>query len=80
MLATGANIVASAQAVAGGGVFKKPELTFLVAAVVKSGLVSHWQIQTIILTIYVLQMPAFIAAGFLRTAVFAAPVGTTLQA
>jgi hypothetical protein len=28
MLATGANIVASAQAVAGGGVFKKPELTF----------------------------------------------------
>jgi uncharacterized surface protein with fasciclin (FAS1) repeats len=35
MLATG-NIVASAQAVAGGGVFKKQNLHFLVAAVVKS--------------------------------------------
>jgi hypothetical protein len=47
MLATGANIVASAQAVAGGGVFKK-RTYILVAAVVKSGLALHWQIQTII--------------------------------
>jgi alkylation response protein AidB-like acyl-CoA dehydrogenase len=37
MLATGANIVASAQAVAGGGVFKT-RTYILVAAVVKSGL------------------------------------------
>jgi hypothetical protein len=36
MLATGANIVASAQA--GGGEYSKPEPYILVAAVVKSGL------------------------------------------
>jgi hypothetical protein len=55
MLATGANIVASAQAVAGGGVFKT-RTYILVAAVVKSGLAPHYQIQTIISQFMLLQM------------------------
>ena len=38
LLATGANIVASAQALEAGSVFVKPELTFLVAAVVRCNL------------------------------------------
>ena len=38
LLATGANIVASAQALEAGSVFVKPELTFLVAAVLRCNL------------------------------------------
>jgi uncharacterized surface protein with fasciclin (FAS1) repeats len=64
MLATGANIVASAQAVAGGGVFKKPELTFLVAAVVRSGLAPTLADPANNFTIYAPTDAAFIAAGF----------------
>ena len=64
MLATGANIVASAQAVAGGSVFKKPELTFLVAAVIKSGLAPTLSNPDNNFTIYAPTDAAFIAAGF----------------
>ncbi|MFV8333974.1 fasciclin domain-containing protein [Flavobacterium sp. GSP14] len=63
MLATGANIVASAQAVAGGSVFKKPELTFLVAAVIKAGLVDILSNPDANFTIYAPTDAAFIATG-----------------
>lgn len=80
MLATGANIVASAQAVAGGGVFKKPELTFLVAAVVKSGLAPTLADPNNNFTIYAPTDAAFIAAGFPNVAAVSAAPAATLQA
>ncbi|MFV8363659.1 fasciclin domain-containing protein [Flavobacterium sp. ZT3P35] len=79
MLATGANIVASAQAVAGGGVFKKPELTFLVAAVVRSGLAATLSDPTANFTIYAPTDAAFIAAGFPNVAAVSAADPTFLQ-
>jgi uncharacterized surface protein with fasciclin (FAS1) repeats len=63
MLATGANIVASAQAVAGGSVFKKARTNILVAAVVRSGLAATLSDPTANFTIYATDA-AFIAAGF----------------
>ena len=80
MLATGANIVASAQAVAGGGVFKKPELTFLVAAVVRSGLAPTLSDPNNNFTIYAPTDAAFIAAGFPNVAAVSAASPATLQA
>lgn len=80
MLATGANIVASAQAVAGGGVFKKPELTFLVAAVVKSGLASVLADPNNNFTIYAPTDAAFIAAGFPNVAAVSAAPANVLAA
>ena len=80
MLATGANIVASAQAVAGGGVFKKPELTFLVAAVVRSGLAPTLSDPNANFTIYAPTDAAFIAAGFPNVAAVSAASPATLQA
>lgn len=80
MLATGANIVASAQAVAGGGVFKKPELTFLVAAVVKSGLAATLSDPNANFTIYAPTDAAFIAAGFPNVAAVSAAPAADLQA
>jgi uncharacterized surface protein with fasciclin (FAS1) repeats len=77
MLATGANIVASAQAVAGGGVFKT-RTYILVAAVVKSGLALHYQIQNNF-TIYAPTDAAFIAAGFPNVAAVSAPAATYKQ-
>ena len=80
MLATGANIVASAQAVAGGSVFKKPELTFLVAAVVRSGLAATLSNPEANFTIYAPTDAAFIAAGFPNVAAVSAADPTFLQA
>lgn len=80
MLATGANIVASAQAVAGGGVFKKPELTFLVAAVVRSGLAPTLSDPNANFTIYAPTDAAFIAAGFPTAAAVSAADPMVLQA
>lgn len=79
LLATGANIVASAQAVAGGSVFKKPELTFLVAAVVRSGLAATLSDPTANFTIYAPTDAAFIAAGFPNVAAVSAADPTFLQ-
>lgn len=79
MLATGANIVASAQAVAGGSVFKKPELTFLVAAVVRSGLAATLSNPDANFTIYAPTDAAFIAAGFPNVAAVSAADPTFLQ-
>ncbi len=80
MLATGANIVASAQAVAGGGVFKNPELTFLVAAVIRSGLAPTLSDPTANFTIYAPTDAAFIAAGFPNVAAVSAADPMVLQA
>ncbi len=80
MLATGANIVASAQAVASGGVFKKPELTFLVAAVIRSGLAATLSNPDANFTIYAPTDAAFIAAGFPNVAAVSAADPTFLQA
>ena len=80
MLATGANIVASAQAVASGGVFKKPELTFLVAAVIRSGLAATLSNPEANFTIYAPTDAAFIAAGFPNVAAVSAADPTFLQA
>ena len=80
MLATNANIVASAQAVAGGGVFKKPELTFLVAAVVRSGLAPTLADPANNFTIYAPTDAAFIAAGFPTAAAVSAADPLFLQA
>jgi hypothetical protein len=55
MLATGANIVASAQAVAGGGVFKTRTYIFSCCSC-KIRISPHWQIQTIISQFMLLQM------------------------
>ena len=80
MLATGANIVASAQAVATGGVFKKPELTFLVAAVVRSGLAPTLSDPSANFTIYAPTDAAFIAAGFPNVAAVSAADPNFLKA
>jgi len=80
LLATGANIVASAQAVASGGVFKKPELTFLVAAVVRSGLAPTLSDPNNNFTIYAPTDAAFIAAGFPNVAAVSAASPAALQA
>jgi hypothetical protein len=71
MLATGANIVASAQAVAGGGVFKTRAYIF--SCCCKIRISGYYQIQ--VLTQFMLQQMLFIAAGFPNVAaVSAAPV------
>ncbi|TAG22126.1 MAG: fasciclin domain-containing protein [Cytophagia bacterium] len=64
MIATGVNIVASAQLLSGSKVFKGPELTFLVAAVVKSGLAPVLSDPANNFTIYAPTDAAFKAAGF----------------
>ena len=64
MIATGVNIVASAQLLSGSKVFKGPELTFLVAAVVKSGLAPVLSNPANNFTIFAPTDAAFRAAGF----------------
>ena len=64
MIATGVNIVASAQLLSTAKVFKTQELTFLVAAVVKSGLAPVLADPANNFTIYAPTDAAFKAAGF----------------
>jgi uncharacterized surface protein with fasciclin (FAS1) repeats len=64
MIATGGNIVQSAQALAAAQVFRSPELTFLVAAVVKSGLAPTLSDPNANFVIYAPTDAAFRAAGF----------------
>lgn len=80
MLATGGNIVQSAQALANKNVFKTAELTFLVAAVVKSGLAATLSDPTANFTIYAPTDAAFIAAGFPNVAAVSAADPATLRA
>jgi uncharacterized surface protein with fasciclin (FAS1) repeats len=80
MIATGGNIVQSAQALANKGVFKTAELTFLVAAVVKAGLVDALSDPNASFTIYAPTDAAFIAAGFPNVAAVSAAPAATLQA
>ncbi len=80
ILATGVNIVASAQAVAGGGVFKAPELTFLVAAVVKSGLAGVLSDPMANFTVYAPTDAAFRAIGFATVQDVSNAPAATLQA
>lgn len=70
MIATGANIVASAQALASSAVFKNPELTLLVEAVKSAGLVEALSDEDANFTIYAPTDAAFIAAGFKTRADF----------
>jgi len=62
LLATGGNVVQSAQALQTGQVFVKPELTFLVAAVVKCGLAGALSAPGPY-TVFAPTDQAFIAAG-----------------
>ena len=80
MLATGGNIVQSAQALANKNVFKTAELTFLVAAVVKSGLAATLSDPNANFTIYAPTDAAFIAAGFPNVAAVSAADPATLRA
>ena len=80
MIATGANIVASAQALATSAVFKSPELTFLVAAVVKSGLAPTLSDPNANFTIYAPTDAAFKALGFKTIADVSATDAGTLRA
>jgi uncharacterized surface protein with fasciclin (FAS1) repeats len=80
MIATGGNIVQSAQALANKGVFKTAELTFLVAAVVKAGLVDVLSDPNANFTIYAPTDAAFIAAGFPNVAAVSAAPAADLQA
>jgi uncharacterized surface protein with fasciclin (FAS1) repeats len=79
MIATGANIVASAQALATSAVFKNPELTFLVAAVVKSGLAPTLSDPKANFTIYAPTDAAFKALGFKTVADVTATDAETLK-
>lgn len=80
LIATGVNIVASAQLLSTSQVFKSPELTFLVAAVVRSGLASVLSDPANNFTIYAPTDAAFIAAGFPNIqAVMNAPVAVLQQ-
>ena len=80
LLATGVNIVASAQLLSNAQVFKKAELTFLVAAVVKSGLAPVLADPANNFTIYAPTDAAFIAAGFPNVAAVSAAPAATLAA
>ncbi|MBR2647471.1 MAG: fasciclin domain-containing protein [Sediminibacterium sp.] len=64
LLGTGVNIVASAQLLSNAQVFKSPELTFLVEAVVYSGLAPTLSDPANNFTIYAPTDAAFKAAGF----------------
>lgn len=64
MIATGVNIVESAILLKDSKVFKNPELTFLVAAVVKSGLAPTLSEKDANFTIYAPTDAAFKALGF----------------
>lgn len=64
MIATGVNIVESAQLLQTAKVFKNPELTFLVQAVVTSGLAPVLADPANNFTIFAPTDAAFIAAGF----------------
>ncbi len=64
MLGTGVNIVASAQLLSGSKVFKGPELTFLVDAVVYAGLAGVLSDPANNFTIYAPTDAAFKALGF----------------
>lgn len=64
MIATGVNIVESALLLNDAKVFKNPELTFLVQAVVRAGLVDALSNPNSSFTVYAPTDAAFIAAGF----------------
>lgn len=80
MIASGANIVNTAIAASTANVFASPELTFLVAAVVKSGLAATLSDPTANFTIYAPTDAAFKAAGFPTAAAVSALPAATLQA
>jgi uncharacterized surface protein with fasciclin (FAS1) repeats len=80
MIATGGNIVQSAQALANKSVFKTEELTFLVAAVVKAGLVDALSDPDANYTIYAPTDAAFKELGFNTPAEVSAAPAATLQA
>ena len=80
MIASGANIVNTAIAASTSKVFASPELTFLVAAVVKSGLAAALSDPTANFTIYAPTDAAFKAAGFPDVASVSAAPASTLQA
>ena len=80
MIASGANIVNTAIAASNAQVFSTPELTFLVAAVVKSGLAPTLSDPSANFTIYAPTDAAFIAAGFPNVAAVSAAPAATLQA
>lgn len=80
MLATGVNIVASAQLLSNAQVFKTAELTFLVQAVVTSGLAPTLANPSNNFTIYAPTDAAFRAAGFPTVASVAAAPPAVLQA
>ncbi|MFC4261850.1 fasciclin domain-containing protein [Ferruginibacter yonginensis] len=79
LLATGTNIVASAQLLSTAKVFKNPELTFLVQAVVTSGLATVLSDPASNFTIYAPTDAAFRAAGFPNVAAVAAAPPAVLQ-
>lgn len=80
MIASGANIVNTAIAASTAKVFAGPELTFLVAAVVKSGLAGALSDPNANFTIYAPTDAAFMAAGFKTAADVSALPASTLQA
>jgi uncharacterized surface protein with fasciclin (FAS1) repeats len=79
MIATGVNIVASAILLKDAKVFKTPELTFLVAAVVKSGLAPTLSDPNANFTIYAPTDAAFKALGFKTVADVTATDASTLR-
>jgi uncharacterized surface protein with fasciclin (FAS1) repeats len=80
MIATGVNIVESAILLQTSKVFKNPELTFLVQAVVSSGLAPILADPANNFTIYAPTDAAFKAAGFPNIAAVAAAPQSVLQA
>jgi uncharacterized surface protein with fasciclin (FAS1) repeats len=79
MIATGVDIVASAILLKDAKVFKTPELTFLVAAVVKSGLAPTLSDPNANFTIYAPTDAAFKALGFKTVADVTATEASTLR-
>jgi uncharacterized surface protein with fasciclin (FAS1) repeats len=80
MIATGVNIVESALLLQSAKVFKNPELTFLVQAVISSGLAPVLSNPANKFTIYAPTDAAFKAAGFSNIAAVAAAPQSVLQA
>ena len=80
MIASGDNIVNTAIAATTSKIFAGPELTFLVAAVVKSGLAAALSDPSANFTIYAPSDAAFMAAGFKTPADVSALPASTLQA
>jgi uncharacterized surface protein with fasciclin (FAS1) repeats len=80
IIGTGVNIVASAQLLSTAKVFKNAELTFLVAAVVKSGLAPVLADPANNFTIYAPTDAAFKAAGFATVADVSNAPAAVLQA